>query len=359
MKTLTLAMIVKNESRCLARCLSSAADLVDEIIVVDTGSTDNTKDIATSFGAKIFDFTWVNDFSKARNFALNQSTSDWNLVLDADEYILNDCGEAIRKFIETQKAIGRVKLIDKFIQDGEEKLAQCYISRLIPKGIFYTGIIHEQVVSDFKRLNVAIELGHDGYISLNAKDDRNLKLLLLALERSPNDTYMLYQTATQYYLSKHYEMADKYFEKCYKLIGKSELYKPSMVVKYLYNIINTENFEKGLEIIHNERDALDNYPDYHFVCGYFYMELIYKDQKYENFFPLIEKEYCKCLEIGDHSYYDGVIGTGSFYALYNLGVLHEVTSNLSKAKEYYRRASDFGYEKATERLRLLESQVIS
>ena len=347
-------MIVKNESEHLGRCLASAIDIVDEIIVVDTGSKDNTKKIALSFGAKVFDFKWINDFSEARNYALKQSSGDWNLVLDADEYIVNDCKKATRDFIETQNAIGRVKLIDKFIQDGEEKFAQCFISRLMPKGTYYTGIIHEQVVSDLERLNVPIEVRHDGYVSMTNKEDRNLQLLLLALERTPNDTYMLYQTATQYHLSKHYEIADKHFKRCYELISKSELYRPSMVVRYLYNIIRTRNLEKGLEIIQNERDDLDNYADFHFVCGIFYMELVYKDQKYENLFPLIEKEYYKCLELGDNCSYDGVIGNGSFYALYNLGVLYEVTCNFLKAKEFYKRAWDYGYEKAARRLEVLE-----
>lgn len=354
MEKLTLAMIVKNESEHLGRCLASTVDIVDEIIVVDTGSTDNTKEIALSFGAKVFDFVWINDFSEARNFALRQSSGDWNLVLDADEYIVNDCKRATRDFIGTQNAIGRIKLIDKFIQEGEEKFAQCFLSRLMPKGTYYTGIIHEQVISDLERLNVPIEVRHDGYVSMAYKEDRNLKLLLLALERTPDDTYMLYQTATQYHLSKHYEIADEYFERCYALISKSELYRPSMVVRYLYNIIRTGILEKGLQIIQNERGGLDNYADFHFVCGIFYMELVYKDQKYENFFPLIEKEYYKCLELGDNRSHDGVIGNGSFYALYNLGVLYEVTCNFPKAKELYRRALDYGYEKAATRLKVLE-----
>jgi glycosyltransferase involved in cell wall biosynthesis len=88
----------------------------------------------------------MNDFSAAQNYALEKSTGDWNLVLDADEYIMNDCRSIIRNFIEKNyKIIGRIKRIDEFIQDSEKRYAQSYLSRLLPKGVKYTGKIHEQV----------------------------------------------------------------------------------------------------------------------------------------------------------------------------------------------------------------------
>ncbi len=85
--TLSLCMIVKNEEQHLARCLLSAKPVVNEIIIVDTGSTDRTKNIALAYGAKVFDFPWTNDFSAARNQSLAKASGDWILVLDADEVI--------------------------------------------------------------------------------------------------------------------------------------------------------------------------------------------------------------------------------------------------------------------------------
>ena len=84
---LSLCMIVKNEQAHLHRCLSSIKPVVDELIIVDTGSTDRTKAIARDFGARIFDFNWQNDFAAARNFGLARATGHWILVLDADEII--------------------------------------------------------------------------------------------------------------------------------------------------------------------------------------------------------------------------------------------------------------------------------
>lgn len=86
-ETLSLCMIVRNEEKHIIKCLKSVRDIVDEMIVVDTGSTDRTKDLAAAFGAQVFDFEWNDDFSAARNLSLSKATGDWILVLDADEAI--------------------------------------------------------------------------------------------------------------------------------------------------------------------------------------------------------------------------------------------------------------------------------
>lgn len=84
---ISLCMIVKNEERVLARCLDSVADLMDEIIIVDTGSTDRTKEIAARYTDKIFDFQWIQDFSAARNFAFSQAKMEYIYTADADEVL--------------------------------------------------------------------------------------------------------------------------------------------------------------------------------------------------------------------------------------------------------------------------------
>ena len=85
MITISLCMIVKNEEKILARCLDSIKAMVDEIIIVDTGSTDNTKAIASQYTDKVYDFKWVDDFSKARNFAYSKATMDYQMWMDADD----------------------------------------------------------------------------------------------------------------------------------------------------------------------------------------------------------------------------------------------------------------------------------
>jgi len=101
--TLSLCMIVKDEDKHLVRCLRSVRDIVDEMIVVDTGSIDKTKAIAKVFGAKVFDFPWTGDFSAARNHSLDQVTGDWVLLLDADEVISPLDHKRLLKIIKERK----------------------------------------------------------------------------------------------------------------------------------------------------------------------------------------------------------------------------------------------------------------
>ena len=84
---ISLCMITKDEEGCIRDCLTSVKDFVDEIIVVDTGSTDKTKEIAAEFGAKVYEISWVDDFSAARNESLQHATHEWVLCLDADEVL--------------------------------------------------------------------------------------------------------------------------------------------------------------------------------------------------------------------------------------------------------------------------------
>lgn len=88
--TLSLCMIVKDEEKTLARCLNSVKSFIDEIIIVDTGSNDKTKEIAKRFNAKIYDFEWISDFAAARNFSFSKATSDYILWLDGDDFIDNE-----------------------------------------------------------------------------------------------------------------------------------------------------------------------------------------------------------------------------------------------------------------------------
>ena len=98
--TISLCMIVRNEENVIARCLDSVRDIVDEIIIVDTGSTDRTKEIVTHYTDKIYDFVWIDDFAAARNYAFTLGTKEYLLWLDADDVILD---EDRKKFIELKR----------------------------------------------------------------------------------------------------------------------------------------------------------------------------------------------------------------------------------------------------------------
>ena len=112
MVTISLCMIVKNEEKVLRRCLSSIKNLMDEIIIVDTGSSDKTKEIAGEFTDKIYDFTWIGDFSAARNFAFSKATCEYIYSADADEVLE---GENIEKFAALKQALNpEIELVQMY-----------------------------------------------------------------------------------------------------------------------------------------------------------------------------------------------------------------------------------------------------
>ena len=161
--TISLCMITKNEQDNLAECLNSVKDIADEIIVVDTGSKDKTKEIAKKFSAKIFDFKWSDDFSAARNESLKHATKDWILILDADETLGEEGKKAIKElvkgkdndaFLLLQKNYTNEASIVGFVNEEHKKDGKAYkgwygsfIARLFrnKKDYEFEGTVHELV----------------------------------------------------------------------------------------------------------------------------------------------------------------------------------------------------------------------
>ncbi len=354
--TIGLVMIVKNESRSLAKCLSRAQKLVDGIYITDTGSTDDTIEIAKRYGSHVSAFEWNNDFAAARNYALAQSPCDWNLVLDADEYLISGTREDLQEFMESGDRLGAVRLHNSYREaNGEISKSYEYITRFFPKGTVYEGRMHEQVVSALPIVPLPLIFDHDGYLQ-EGKGDRNLKVLLEELEEEPDDPYLLYQIARTLWLMKHYEKADGYFEQFYLFVPDTGAgYRVSGVVSYLYNLLELKKYEAGFGLIEKEKVPLASYADFHFACGTFYTKAIFADtQRYIGYLPEIERSYKRCLEIGEVPEHESVIGSGSFKAAYNLGVWFEVNGKIKEALEYYRQALDGGYQPAAERIKQLK-----
>lgn len=356
MKKLSLVMITKNEELKLRRCLDSVKDIVDEIIIVDTGSTDKTKDIALEFDANVYDYKWDNNFSNARNYALEKSSGDWNLILDADEFItdidLNNIYEIINS---NDMFIGQVKIVNLFEQDNEIRKSNSFISRLAPKGVYFSGSIHEQLDCTLPRKKVYIELEHDGYLYVN-KFHRNITLILNELKENNNDSYLLYQAAKTYYSNKMYREASPYFDKFYNNFNtNNDSFAKDGLILYLYNIIKTNEFEKGLKVIDDNFDMLSKYCDFYFICGVFFTELVASNpEKYLCYFDNIELSYLNALNLGECDNSDSIEGTGSYLAAFNLGIFYELTSNHNKSLEYYKLSSSYDYIPALDKLNSLE-----
>lgn len=360
MSTLAIVMIVKNEEESLSRCLKQAAGLADKIYITDTGSTDRTREIAAAYGAVVTEYIWDQDFAAARNFALSQSDCDWNLVLDADEYLLKGSRKELESFLKKKDRIGAIERKDYYMEElpgGRQEIAYAhsYTSRLLPKGVGYKGRIHEQVDTKLPIYPLPLLFEHDGYLR-PGKAERNLSILFEELREAPEDSYLLYQTAETLRGLKQYEEACRYYGRFYKLTPeKGAGYRANGIINYLYALIEIKAWDTAFGMVEKEEKNLSAYADFHFACGILFMQAILADTgKYISYLPRIEQSYLKCLEIGEVPENQGIGGMGSFRAAYNLGTWYEVSGDIDKACKYYQRAAEERYQPAIERLSLLK-----
>lgn len=214
-------IITKNEQENIAACISSLKPIVDEIIVVDTGSEDDTVRIAEDMGAFVVKQRWEDDFSKAKNYALEKAKGDWIIFLDADEYFTEDMIPKVRPIIEKVHSdrsidgIGSgITHIDKDTGHliGSDTTVRIYRNY---KKIRYVNKIHEEIRNNGEALRcydakAELSVMHTGYSASvqREKARRNLEMLL----NSPKNSSTPYYLATTYQILEDYENASKYAE---------------------------------------------------------------------------------------------------------------------------------------------------
>jgi Glycosyl transferase family 2/Tetratricopeptide repeat len=208
--SISLCMIVKDEESCLPTCLGSVADLVGEIIVVDTGSTDATRDVARHYGALVHEFSWCDDFAAARNHSLHHATGDWIFWLDADDCI----DEANRLRLRTLFANlpdENVAYLMRYValNDGgpgrTSAVDHAKLFRNLPQ-IRWEYRVHEQILPAITRLGGRIEptdvvIHHLGYQDANEvrrKLERNRRLLELDDVAHPDHPVILFNLGRTY-----------------------------------------------------------------------------------------------------------------------------------------------------------------
>lgn len=191
--------IVKNEAKNLAKSIKSLKNQVNEIVVVDTGSTDNTIVVARKLGARVYNFPWQDDFSKARNFALSKAKGDWLILLDADEYFTAKTAGNIRQVIrQAQQADALLIQMVNYDVDKAEIQDYFYQLRIVrnQQGLHYEGKIHEELkLSEGKSMKFLrvlpemLEIYHTGYASSVSRQklERNLKLLQQAVDNGQSE----------------------------------------------------------------------------------------------------------------------------------------------------------------------------
>lgn len=207
-QTVSLCLIARDEEARIGTALKSVLALVDEVIVADTGSSDNTRIIAEGYGARVVDVPWADDFAAARNTALDEASSDWVLVLDADEYLQPTRPVEFQRLLHDPTAAGyRLRIVSPREEAGPEGRVQCRLFRNDPQ-VRYRFPIHEQVAPAleawaareslhvYDTLLSVVHEGNDADRRTRSRD-RALRILRKAVDAHPDEAYFPYRLGSE------------------------------------------------------------------------------------------------------------------------------------------------------------------
>ncbi|WAH42649.1 glycosyltransferase family 2 protein [Alicyclobacillus fastidiosus] len=345
---LSACMIVKNERHTIEKCLSSLHGVVDEIIVIDTGSTDNTPDIATQYGAKVFSFTWDNDFSHARNESLRHATGDWILVIDADEYLDETQKLGLRTFLEQTDAEGVFVVQKNYLGSLQHitKSMPIRVMRLFRRGHLYSGAIHEQVADSVQRTGRPIatfdlDLHHIGYteefVKTKSKSQRNTNLLKAALVDDPNNLFHRSNLIAEYVLARDFQGSAALAEETFKyLMGIPKNawpnFAPRIMLHWVASLWEIGQKDKALKVC---KDGIQFFP---WLTD---IKKLYADMLTgQGDWIQAEKVLMECREQGDTK--DGLIevteGAGTYFSALQLGTVWACLGDDIIARQWYLQA---------------------
>jgi len=257
-------MIVKNEEEVLARCLETAYDLVDEIIIVDTGSTDKTREIALQFTERVYDFEWIDHFAAARNFAFSKGTCDYLMWLDADDIILPEDAQALRELrTNLDPAVDTIMMKYNIAFDEQGKPTFTYYRERIIRNCGHAkwaGAVHEVITPFGKIIHAPIAITHRRKEKTDAQ--RNLRLFENLLKRgdtlSPREQFYY---ARELYYNARYQDAAQAFEQflndglgwiennieacrmlaqCFSALGEHERARQALLLSFHYDAPRAE-----------------------------------------------------------------------------------------------------------------------
>ena len=364
---ISMCIITKNEATNLERCLKNLTGYSVEMVVVDTGSTDDSKKVAERYTDKVYDFAWCDDFSKARNYAISVAHGAWIFMIDTDEFLERfDYKKTIELLQHHNGQVGRVCRLNYLNSSVNDEREKEWINRVFQKEQYmYSGSIHEQIVSitghiadaskqvidatrqiadateqkfqtveqKYQTFLLPITMLHTGYVGtkdeIEKKADRNIALLTKELKRlegrGQSDPYILYQLGKGYYLKKDYKSALEYFEEAtsFDLNPKLE-YVLDLIIAYGYTLLALKMYEQALnfEGIYKE---FSYSADFMFLMGLIYMNNALFEQAIQEFLNATKKKDCLV---------EGVNGDKAYH---NIGVIYECLGKKEEALRYYKK----------------------
>ncbi len=353
---ISVCIIGKNEEKNIERCLAPLTSYDFEIIYVDTGSTDRTKELAAKYTDKIYDFEWIGDFSAARNFSLGKASHNYVLVIDCDEFLTEIDLDGIERAIsEHPRGIGLVLRINQCESNGKIASSPDRVERLFHKRYYhYAYTIHEQVCdintnsTYCERYDIPLTLDHVGYIGTEEekrlKAERNNELLFKEIEKHPNDPYFYFQVAQSYNLIDDYENAYIYYKKAFEFpLCKEELWVQFMAITFINTMTHTGRSDEALAFFEPIYDDFATSSDFYCNMGNIYLNLR-EPQPLKAMMEYVKATQCPTVQEE---------GANTFVPYYNMGVINEMLGNVPAALNFYQKSAAYDYPLAVERLSAL------
>jgi tetratricopeptide (TPR) repeat protein len=325
-KTLSLCMIVKDEEEMLARCLAAAKPAVDEIIVVDTGSTDRTVEIAESFGARVIHHEWNGSFSDARNVSLEAATGDWVIYFDADEVLVEEDAPRLRALTGRVWREAFTLVETNYTGDIEDGTAMTHnalrMFRNRPEYRF-KGRLHEQVAYALpgylsERIEYTqLRMEHYGYLGVvrDSKDKsrRNLELLQQQVADGVESAFQSFNLGSEYLALGEIETAIGHFENSWRMLesdpGRTVYpYVPTLANRFVTALREADRLDAANRKADEALELFEGFTDLVFQKAW-----IARSRGDEASARVL---FERCLEMGDApTRYSSVVGCGSYLAL--------------------------------------------
>jgi len=342
--TISLCMIAKDEEAFIEDCLKSVQGLVDEIVVVDTGSTDRTMEIAQRYGARVVRHLWRDDFSDARNVSLQHATGDWVLWLDADERLERGSTQAIRNAVCDPRFAGYLVEIVNDVGDLHSSSTfvhrACRLFRRLPIARF-EGRIHEQVVPSLERngYEVAylkgVRIRHLGYrqdiVTDRRKHERTIRMLREEVQKNPDDLFQRFNLGNAYYVAGQYAEAVRELE---PIVDRIEPHADHAAIGYVLlanALYAVGQHERVLEAHRRAQKRGIDHPGLHFADGYAYLSLRRYAESAEAFQRAIAAR-------DEEHFVGGDTSVTGFKAYYGLAQAYLGLEQLDKSEAECRRA---------------------
>lgn len=339
---ISLCLIAKNEEANIGACLDSVDGLVDEMIVVDTGSTDRTAEIAGARRALVHSFAWNDSFADARNAALERATGDWILSLDADERLDSASKEVVRSVVEHPTADAYYLLVRSYLSRGpnpdKADYCLCRLWRNTPERRF-RGRVHEDISASITESGGEIGtidavIHHHGYtpeaMNERGKHQRNTRILSQELEATPDDLYLLYHMAQEFFAVRDARHAIHFLRRAARLATPDHKFAPDICSHLADCLCDLGKAAIALKVLDRAAELGVTHPQVSFARG---KALLYLERA-EEAIPAFEA----AIEAGNRRAWQGDVETWGYKAHFAIALASQSLHDYAVAAEHCERA---------------------